>query len=229
MQKFFGKTTPYKSIGYDCKVPSNLCLSTYSGQEKHEKAIDIAQLAVSLSATPYRAFYIMAESYRRMEKYDNAIEQHKKSLELAKRAPTQNSLAYCYYKKKNFITAEAEFRKSLEISRNPTAVIGVAKSLLMQDNYEKACEYCHEGVVLTKEEIERGTTLVWSYYNIATAYLILNKKEKCIEAINKSIFITSKNRAQIREQVYDYELMANNENINQDLAKECIDLWKIAI
>lgn len=206
-----------------------LLARSYSGLEQYQKAIETTKVAISLSDNPFRALYIMAECYRRMDKYDEAIDAHKKSLKLEIRTPTLNSLAYCYYRKQKFQTSEIEFRKSIKIYRNASGVIGVAKSLLMQDDREKAREYAHEAVVLAKENIENGSTLVWPYFNLASAYFILNNEEKCFESINLSILRTKKNKAQIREQICDYELLLLNKKINQKFCKKCIAEWNNAM
>lgn len=205
-----------------------LLARAYSGQEEFSKAIETAKEAVKFSSSPRQAHYIMGECYRRMEKFEEAIDAFNQSLKIEERTPTLNSLGYCYFKKHDFPLAEETFKRSLKVMRNATGEIGLAKSLLKQGDYKKACLYCNSSIVLAKEDIEIGVPYVWPYYNLASAYLILNNETECLQNIEAAI-LKNKNKGQIREQVSDYILMLNNEHIDQELLKKCINKWENAI
>jgi tetratricopeptide (TPR) repeat protein len=214
-----------KRINPDDYDATCLLARTYSGLEEFPKAIEIAMEAVSLSSSPRLAQYIIGECYRRMEKFDNAIEAFNESLKIEERASTLNSLGYCYFKMKDFAFAEKTFRRSLKLERYATGVIGLAKSLLKQESHERAREYCQEAIVLAKEDLERGVPHVWAYYNLAFAHLVLNNEVDCLKIIEVAIE-RNRNKGQIREQMFDYMLLREDEQIDQELLKKCIGKWK---
>lgn len=202
---------------------------SYIGQEKYEYALKIAKSALDLNPKPSRAHMIIGEAYRRLKEYDKAINSIKKSIELERRSSTLNNLGYSYIRKQDFENALNTFRESLEIRRNnPAACCGLAQSYLKKGLPKEAKEYFREAILLAKEDIMKGTTYVWPYYNLAFSHMALNNIDDCHSTLNIALEM-NKNPAIIKEQLIGYESMKGEKEISQDLLKSCLDIIRNAL
>lgn len=195
---------------------------TYFGQNKFKLALNTINKATALSDKPWRAYYIMAENFRRLGEYKNSIKAFEKSLEIEERETTYTSMGYAYLKVNQYENAIEAFKNSMNILRYSSPVCGLAKALLKNKAPEKAEEYFQETVLIAEEEISAGTQYVWPYFNSAFGFFILNKKRKCISML-KLAFTKNQNPEVIKEQIIEYKLM-ENENVSKDLLNQCVDL-----
>lgn len=159
-----------------------LFLSAYYAKE-YEKAIDYSTEIVKINPTDI-AYYNMGLIYHYLDKYEEAIECYKKSLELnPKKDDAYNNMGTTYRKLGKEQEAIESYKQAIEINpKQNDAYYNMGNAYDDIGKYEKAIE-------LYTKAIEINPKDDGSYYNMGNTYRKLGKYEESIELYKKSIEI----------------------------------------
>lgn len=192
----------------------------YFGQKKIDLGIKTVNEAIELEPENSFAYKIRGEIYRRIGKYKESISSLKKANELQNRPAVLNSLGYSYLKDRQIEKAISVFKDALKVDRRSSTACGLAKAYLLKQKKEEAKKYFYESILFAEEELARNALYIWPYYNLAYSYMVLDKKEHCINILNEALS-KDQNLEAMREQLTDYK-MINNELVSQELLNQCI-------
>lgn len=126
------------------------------------------------------------------------------------RAATYSYLAEIQYKKGEYINAETNYKKSLNISVGSAAYLGLGDVYSAQKQYIKAAEYYEKGIAY---EPNRPSNIK-RYNKLGLVYLYANQCEKAYNAFLNCTIAMKKNK-----EIFDSAMQSNDKELQNTYAE----------
>ena len=151
-----------------------------SGQ--YQEAVADYQQAIHLSPTFARAYVELGDSYRALERYEDAAEAFKKATHLEDESCASCGLGVTYYKSGRYQDAEKAFKRAIELDPNDVCAYNWSGRM-----YYDLSRY-HEAVEVFKQEI-RLQPSVSAYLFLGNAYLYLKQFNEGVDAYKQALHL----------------------------------------
>lgn len=170
LQTLLPSITPTSTAAFDF-----IAANFYAEQANYEKAIEYYDKSIDKFPNFLRSIKNSAIMKVRLGKYEAALKQFTKAIELgAKDTTTMGLLGLCYVNTEKYFSAESAYREAILL--DPSVKdwqVGLAKSLLQQQKWDEAIAVLEQILV---EEPENE--ILWS--SAANAYLGKNDPETAV-------------------------------------------------
>lgn len=173
------------TLSSDASLPKNLYLylgKEYSSSNNYKEGIVVYSKAIDMNKKELSAYYGIADMYEKLERYENAIEFLRKTLEIDPKLDIIDRIAILYSKMKKYDDAIIIYRQG--IRESPAEYYRkIASVYISQKKYDNVISTYKEAIQLLPNNIT-------FFEKLGLLYISLNRYEDAIVIFKKALEIT---------------------------------------